>query len=341
MKVFRIVLLILCILTVFCLGILFFAMARGFDFPRSVSGGQETVLLDKTYASSSEFVLNFEMANGDVEIRPSDDDRVRVVYKGPSSLKKDPDLTVTEDAGGITIRQKTLDISNLFSFFRVSFIPRGVTVYVPEKDLATIRLQNSSGNLTVVGDYSLDKVSVHLSSGDIRLPAIETRDLSIETSSGNISVQSLTCDTYSFSSSSGDMDLGDVSGDGSVNATSGNIRADEVNGHANIQVTSGEITLADFIGQGSVRCISGRISVRIKSLTGDLSLSSTSGDIGITTESQAAFNYTASVTSGDVSVAGGTGTISGNDYAKGAVGANPTYLLTADATSGNITIAGK
>lgn len=228
-----------------------------------------------------------------------------------------------------------------------------------------IMLDAVSGSISVSttsGNLNLDSVSgnteITSTSGDIRVKQI-TGDITASTTSGNLNLGSITGDT-SVSSTSGDITLGQVEGDLSLSSTSGCIRLEAGHGSLQADTTSGDITLkrldGDFqidtssgeisilegTGYGQAEAISGDIHISLTPLSGDLSVSTTSGEVILGFPENSSFTLDFDSTSGECS------TFFDNDLSfnksgsqvKGQYG-DGTYQVTVSTTSGDLRVQNK
>ena len=197
----------------------------------------------------------------------------------------------------------------------------------------TGEFQLSSGELTMEG-LSASEIKIGMTSGDIRLSDIKTKNLSISNLSGHAELKDGECSgTLRAKTSSGDMDIERVS-------------AKEMN----LGITSGDIELSDcragkLISEQSsgdlraVRMQTGGISCRITSgkaaisgiLKGKNKFSVTSGDVACTTSlSETEYSYTVKKTSGKFRVNG--------EKAESKINRGASNTFEIDVTSGGVSL---
>lgn len=202
---------------------------------------------DLTFSPEEIDRLEFRLSSEEIVFRPSDDDKIHIRY-----FKRD-DVTYTayteqnaaSDQGNTLIfsRSATGHDSQLFHFgFNLESDTPDVQVAVPK-------------------GLSLDILTA---SGDVDLSDIAVSNLSVSTVSGDMDLSQVQAESLFLDSTSGDMEL--------ENAT--------VSGETVLETTSGETELEHCTLNAAVTfsSVSGDLSGQAV-ITGDLCLSTTSGDL--------------------------------------------------------------
>lgn len=302
MKTLKIVQLIvwLLIITFLVVVLILFALGRA-NFASFCKTEKQVELLQQTEDVKGISGIAFDLYSTDVVIKPSTSDEISINYRGPESLKDDPDLTVTVNDGQLTIKQK--ETPQMFFFWVWSSTPRILEITLPESYSDDLILGNASGDLTISGDYQLSSFRTHLTSGDMSLGDISSTDFSIDSTSGNIDL--------------------------------GSIDAEDIN----ISLTSGDVTVSSLTGAGSVACTSGDIRVNVTESLGDLSIKTSSGGVDVSLEKDASYNIDANCTSGDISANFPLIYSDGKNNATGQSGSGASNQLTIRTTAGDISLA--
>ena len=194
----------------------------------------------------------------DVEFRPSEDGKCRVVFREHENGKhtasvKDGTLVI-ERSGG----RKWYERFTLFSFGTES-----ITVFLPEREYGALLVKESTGDVTISEAFSFESVDVALSTGDAVCRASAAGLLRIGTGTGSIWVSNVTAGTVDLSVSTGrtiaeNISCGAFVSDGGT----GSITLENV-------VAAGNMTIER--GTGDVRlalCDAAEISIRTS--TGDV-----------------------------------------------------------------------
>lgn len=263
-----------------------------------------------------------------------------------------------QDGDKVKIEQKAR--GGAFAFMRIR-----VEILVPQKFTGFIFLNSHSGNVLIsqlVGAYILE---VSSTSGSILTHNLELTQIHLQAKSGSLKNGFLTAEQIVLNSASGSVSLQhgtgvSVAGMISVTAKSGNVElthltANEINAeshsgslsssqlHAdkfNFLAKSGNINAEQLSGTGRFVSTSGNIHLDFKTVTTDLTLSSTSGSIHTTipADSQCLINTYSS--SGNTALPYATRIDPTHNRRQkiGQLGDQPTYTLNAHSNSGNIRI---
>lgn len=292
----------------------------------------------------------------DIRVTLVQGDSVTVRQYGDS--QHDKPFTVTRNGGQLGVRTQTRDT---FSFFSIRFQSSYLEISLPASYAKDIKLDTSSGNISVGGKARWASVELSSTSGEIELPegfdAAATHivstsgdltigpgtvsDLNMRTTSGEIHSDSLLAERgITVSSTSGSLKLGELQAGSDVllSSTSGEVMA-----HAlicrqyDIKTTSGDISVNMTTGQGRLHSTSGAITARGISPTGDISINTISGDVRLDILSGQSFSFRLNSVSGDIrSNQPLTYADRGRNSASGSVGNNPAGTISVDTMAGEI-----
>lgn len=186
-------------------------------------------------------------------------------------------------------------------------------IYLPEVRAEELRASSTSGNIRM--DTLAGQISISTTSGDVGLGQAEG-DTKVSSTSGEILVDEIQGDA-SVSTTSGDISLGKIEGNINLSTTSGNIRLREgkgrlegesasgdmqlelLEGAFQLNSASGEVSLHDGVGWGKAGTVSGDVRIFLEELTGDLSVSTTSGAVDMGLPESVSLTLDFDSTSGD------------------------------------------
>lgn len=145
--------------------------------------GQTTkVVYDQTYPVGEITNLEILSKTGDIEIKPSTTDKIRVVVKGND--KKEVDVKVSKETLKIEYQKKSkLCIGFCFG------MGNEITVYVPEQVLKGVSISSKYGDIETM-DLEYARVDIDADCGDVSLG--EVKRLKADLSYGNIDVKKVT-----------------------------------------------------------------------------------------------------------------------------------------------------
>lgn len=182
-----------------------------------------------------------------------------------------------------------------------------IEVYIPEKSLAKLYLKVGSGNVTSEASCTREDGSLTVHSG-----------------SGNIKWRQAVAENLSFQAGSGNIALWNMKGSLAVGTGSGNI------------------TMTEISGSGVVEAGSGNVKVEAAAVTGDMSLTTGSGNIRLELPEDLSFHFQAETGSGAINV-DFDDDLSYNkkgNYAEGEVGSGePRVEIRVKANSGNVRVS--
>ena len=327
------------VVVILLLGALAIGLTRGFSVFRfgAIRIGELKLVHEQTVDAAAIQTINLDFGSADVEVYASEQGIVRVQQFSDTGLDEEEFFQMSSANGTISVVEGVP--RTFLGLFRIHPYQM-IKLYVPKAYAGNLGVKTSSGNVTFENEMNLQNVDLRLTSGDLRDEyAINASQLSLVVTSGNIDMVSITCQNYQVKSTSGDMRIDALEGSGAVNVTSGNIRISSIKGASHyIQATSGTINIGNFSGAGSIHTSSGTITAGIVKLDGNLTVSATSGDIRLLAGPEASFNLLASCVSGSVRGNLGLSVTDNGKAASAHVGGSPTATLTAQTTSGNITV---
>jgi hypothetical protein len=165
MKTFKIIQLVASLLVlVFLIVLLVLFISGKVNFSTFFKTEKQIVLLEQTKPITDFSGIKLDLSSMDVVITSSDSDEISITYRGPESVKDDMDLTVQVNDGKLEITQKPQYMR--FWFFWI-LTPRVLEISLPESYADDIQLKNSSGDVSITGDYQLTNFSARFFSARI------------------------------------------------------------------------------------------------------------------------------------------------------------------------------
>gem|GEM_PF-1548474 len=302
--------------------------------------------------SKTPFTIYFEVA---------DDDKVTVEEFFSKSVSDHKMAKITMSGSQLTIKQQYNTDTNSF----LDNISGYIFIYLPAdifESLKDINVVTTSGEIwfsewAFTETNCLEKISLSTTSGDIRLENMKAENVKLTSTSGEIDTGIITGDIV-VSTTSGDQKIEEVHGAVSMRAVSGALKAGKIFGDLDMSTTSGdqkiewaegslemgttsgELKVDMLRGNGNFNSSSGDVRVMVEELTGDLKVSSISGEITINLPPDSGFYFKANTVSGDISTSYDeqlTFNKKGKE-AEGTVGGSSQYEIKMSTTSGDIKV---
>ena len=180
-------------------GILFSVMMTlmGWDFTRLDTRKfvQESVTKE---GEIKELVI--KNATADIRIKKSDDDRFHFDFDVPKNSKRE----VTVDGGTLT-----LDFSDSKKWSEHIFNVKSpkITIAVPAKQYELLKINSSTGDITLESGFSFDSVDIWVSTSDVEIKSLKATDVTLRSSTGDIKIDGLEADTVELKGSTSDVKL--------------------------------------------------------------------------------------------------------------------------------------
>jgi lia operon protein LiaG len=168
-----------------------------------------------------------------------------------------------------------------------------------QRDGGTLRIETGRTEIFDVSLASLGRRNLRL---EVSLPEDFSGRLEIRTASGKVEIGDRRIRELAIRTVSGDIELAAVGADAvALKTTSGEARVERLESRtAVLSTVSGDFDVAGFIGSLQAESTSGTLEVEFGELAGDVEITSTSGDVGLTLPRNAGFGLEARSTSGDV-----------------------------------------
>jgi DUF4097 and DUF4098 domain-containing protein YvlB len=195
--------------------------------------------------------------------------------------------------------------------FRVS-----IEVYIPVTN-KNITIKTSSGKIEAASEYTVSSMNIESSSGSISVNSITADKVNLKSSSGDIncikangnttietSSGSIVCSIINgdllVKSSSGAISLDQVSGSLNASARSGRLRSGAIGGNADIHTSSGSIVVNGVNGNFTAETSSGSVYCVAAENAGDITITTSSGDVTLDIPRNFVFNFSSRSSSGNL-----------------------------------------
>lgn len=204
------------------IGLMMAAMAEvDFDIRRLSTIQYES----NTYQVKEKFdKINIDESSSNVEFVLSDNKKCSVECYAPENIRYSASVT----NGALTV--KAVDDREWYEHFGISFDSPKVTVYLPEKEYASLTVSSDTGNITIPDDFTFKSLNAECSTGNVKCAATVKGTLAIRTSTGNINVRDAAADEIGLKATTGNviMDGVKVKKDLDIEVSTGNIKLTDV-----------------------------------------------------------------------------------------------------------------
>ena len=220
----------------------------------------------------------------DITLLPSSDGSCRVVSFDHKRISY-----ITSVTGGVLKIEKKDErgfLSRIFNFGKQT-----LAVYLPSAEYESLKINSSTGDISVTDQFSFGDTEINISTGDIELKNLIMKSLSITLSTGDVDISSLSCaENLSITVSTGDLKLDSIScADLTSSGTTGGVRVNALTANnVSIERSTSEVAIgsANLSGDVQVKVTTGDTvidSVKCRDLitkgsTGELDLRSVISD---------------------------------------------------------------
>lgn len=291
-------------------------------------------VLETTYKEGKRAEVS-AIADGDTftaEVR----DKIRVgIFFGREQLviyipaSYTDNMKLTASSGNIHIDESASEVS----FANVSAVSSSGSVYTDDLRAESFVLKSKSGSVhaeNVTGSGEMSSTS-----GSIHVETVRGENLMLSSKSGSINAGVVAGSNIKATSTSGSVKIEELTGIAECCSTSGSVRIGTVKGICTLSSTSGSVTAEEFTGGGSVKSVSGGVKLGKITLTGNLTLESSSGSVRAEFDGLPSARIEASSKSGGVRSELTPDGANGRDYYSASIGGGQ-YSVKASSTSGSV-----
>jgi hypothetical protein len=174
-----------------------------------------------------------------------------------------------------------------------------VDVYIPESN-KNISIRTSSGDILAAGEYIALSIKMESSSGNITVNTVAADRADFTASSGDIKANTITAGRAGFTASSGSIRGGKINGNAAIVTNSGDIVFGGIDGNVSAESSSGRIELGMVNGTVSVKSSSGGVRCTTAENAGDISITTSSGNVVLNIPKDFMFNFFSRSSSGSL-----------------------------------------
>ena len=265
-----------------------------YDF--SFDEGEMELIDSKEAKCDSINNIDFKVYSIDIEVKPSENDEIKVEYYSTKNEDDRVEIKVEDDTFKVEEKdEKAIRVG--INFYRNKLI-----LYVPLEYEGNYNIAATSGDIKSEIDMSNNKLNLATTSGDIKLEIIG--ESSVESTSGDIRVNKIKENT-NVVSTSGDVWIGEARGNIKTNSTSGDIKIDGISGATEVKTTSGDVTIGelDIEENSKIETTSGDVYIKNNVYNCYIDTKTTSGDVKINqSDRKSEIELLVNTVSGDISV---------------------------------------
>ena len=224
------------------MGIVLFAVAMylvDFDFTKVSNVKYQT----NTYEFSvREFnKLDLDTITADVEFRKSEDDICRIVCFEHEKMLHD--VYIKDHALMVSVEDTRSWFEHITIF---NYKVPTVTVYLPEGEYNALKIENTTGDVKISGNWNFSSIDLNTTTGDIDVSGVTCQgDMFAKVTTGKTTLKNLVCKNLTANGTTGDLMLNNVLVSDTMRAkcSTGDIKFDGCDaGEVYIKCTTGDVT---------------------------------------------------------------------------------------------------
>ena len=267
------------------------------NFNMDFAEGETKIVETKEASCDSISNLDIEIYSVDIEVKPSENENIKVEYY---SNKEDDDRIIMSVEEGIFKVEEKEETEVRFGIINYT---NKLVVYIPEeKYLGDYNIKTSSGDINSEIDMSSNKLNMATSSGDIKVETIG--ESNVAASSGDIKINDIKGNS-NIATSSGDIWIQEAKGNANVKTRSGDLKLEKISGALDLKTTSGDILVGELNieANSKIEATSGDVIIRNNACNCYIDTETTSGDSRINqSDRKSEIELKIKTTSGDISV---------------------------------------
>ena len=249
-----------------------------FDFTRLDS----VKYITNTYDITDQFhSIDIDTVTSDIEFRRAEDGQCRVVCYEREKVTHE--VSVSDGVLEIAVNDSRSWFDHITVF---NFETPIVTVYLPEGDYQSLKIDNTTGDLKLSGKWGVDELSLETTTGDISVTDISCKgDVFVHVTTGDIRLEDMTCKSLNAEGSTGDAVFTNVIAVAAmrVHRTTGDISLEKCDAEEiYINATTGDVTGTLLTSKViSAKATTGNVDVPKLTSGGRCEITTTTGDIRI------------------------------------------------------------
>ncbi len=187
--------------------------------------------------------INFETDVGEVVLKTTDDNKIKVIERSNKKLKNNKVLNISRSGSELSF----IEPSKFFNFNLFGFNDKKVVeIYLPKNYKEKLRLQTDVGDLYIKNDLELSTIDLASDVGEIISDKkIVTSNLNVSSDTGDIKFSRVESKDYNFESDVGKVVIERLKGKGSVYSDVGNVicNIEKIDGHMDFSTDVGNVIL--------------------------------------------------------------------------------------------------
>jgi hypothetical protein len=184
---------------------------------------------------------------------------------------------ITDSVNEIKIESGNRPIGIIFSVFKA-----GLELYLPKSYVGNIIIKTRDGIIQADDSYTFST-------------------LTLESSDGNISLNRVIADTVSLKTNDGKIYCRNIQGAAKVNVHDGTVVFETIDGDLSADISDGRIDVKKATGMVTVNAKDANTECAVTETTGDISLTSSDGNITLDIPRNLAFHFNARISDGRLS----------------------------------------
>lgn len=190
--------------------------------------------------------ISIKTDTADIRFLPSENGECKIVCYEEKKVKH----SVLVEDEVLTIR--SVNEKRWFEHIGVNFNSPKITVYLPEKEYASLFVNESTGDVEISQDFRFENMELSTSTGRVSCYASASKLVKIGTDTGDIRIEKMTAGTMDLKVSTGKIDAKSITceGDISIHVSTGKTVLTDVTCNALISGgRTGDITLKNVIAR--------------------------------------------------------------------------------------------
>lgn len=190
--------------------------------------------------------ISIKTDTADIRFLPSENGECKIVCYEEKKVKH----SVSVEDEVLTIR--SVNEKRWFEHIGVNFNSPKITVYLPEKEYASLFVKESTGDVEISQDFRFENMELSTNTGRVSCYASASKLVKIVTDTGDIRIEKMTAGTMDLKVSTGKIDAKSITceGDISIHVSTGKTALTDVTCNALISGGStGDITLKNVIAR--------------------------------------------------------------------------------------------
>lgn len=178
-----------------------------------------------THEISEEFTdISIDTDTANIVFLPSDDGKCKVECYERENEKH----SVKVENG--TLKITYVDEREWYEYIGINIGSSRVSVYLPVGEYSSLKIKESTGNVTLTSDFGFEMIDIKTSTGNVHCDAALAESVKIKTNTGNIEILGVECSSLDLKASTGNITASDIkcAGDIKIEVSTGNTKLSSV-----------------------------------------------------------------------------------------------------------------